>query len=99
MKTLTNTALEKLAQHYIDNLSHVIYDLDGVEQTIDFFSKKVVDNTAIAYVFFDLNYTGTINNIRVIDLDGDIVAEDKKIYERTNDKSLYIAFKHEFTEV
>ena len=99
MKTLTDLALIKMANAYIDSLSKVKYELDGEEREIDFFSKKVVGKTAQAYVFFDENYKGKITNIRVIDKDGDVVAIDNKIYERTSDKALYIAFKHEFTEV
>ena len=99
MRPLTDKALNKLANYYISKLKNVKYTLDGEEKEIDFFSKKVIGNTACAYVFFDENYKGKITNIRVIDKDGDIVAQDKKVYERTTDKALYIAFKHEFTEV
>lgn len=99
MRTLTDKALNKLANYYISKLKNVKYTLDGEEKEIDFFSKKVIGNTACAYVFFDENYKGKITNIRVIDKDGDIVAQDKKVYGRTTDKALYIAFKHEFTEV
>ena len=99
MKTLTDLALNKMANNYLNSLSHVLYDLDGVEKQIDFFKKKIDGNTVQAYVFFDENYKGKITNIRVIDKDGDVVAVDNKIYERTTNKALYIAFKHEFTEV
>ena len=99
MKTLTDLALNKMANYYLDSLSHVLYKLDGVEKQIDFFKKKVVGNTAQAYVFFDENYKGKITDIRVIDKDGDVVAVDNKVYERTTNKALYVAFKHEFTEV
>ena len=99
MKTLTDLALNKMANNYINSLSHVLYDLDGVEKRMDFFTKKVVGKTAQAYLFFDENYKGKIDNIRVIDKDGDIVAVDPKVYERTTNKALYVAFKHEFTEV
>ena len=99
MKTLTDLALNKMANAYLDSLSHVLYKLDGVEKQIDFFKKKVVGKTVQAYVFFDENYKGKITDIRVIDKDGDIVAKDPKIYERTTNKALYVAFKHEFTEV
>ena len=60
---------------------------------------EIKENTVIAYVFFDESYKGSISDIRVIDTDGDIVAEDKRIYERTVEKALYIVFKHEFVEV
>ena len=99
MKTLTDLALNKMANYYLDSLSHVLYNLDGEERRLEFFSKKVVGKTVQAYVFFDENYKGKITDIRVIDKDGDVVAVDNKIYERTTNKALYIAFKHEFTEV
>ena len=99
MKTLTDLALNKMANYYLDSLSHVLYNLDGEEKRLDFFSKKVVGKTVQVYVFFDENYKGKITDIRVIDKDGDIVAVDNKVYERTTNKALYVAFKHEFTEV
>ena len=99
MKTLTDLALNKMANAYLDSLSHVLYDLDSVEKQIDFFKKKVVGNTVQIYVFFDENYKGNITDIRVIDKDGDVVAVDNKVYKRTTEKALYVAFKHEFTEV
>ena len=99
MRTLTDLALNKMANYYLDSLSHVLYNLDGEEKRLDFFSKKVVGKTVQAYVFFDENYKGKITNIRVIDKDGDVVAVDNKVYERTTNKALYVAFKHEFTEV
>ncbi len=99
MKTLTDIALIKMANAYIESLDKVLYKLDGEEREINFFSKKVVGKTAQAYVFFDENYKGKITDIRVIDKDGDIVAKDPKVYERTTNKALYVAFKHEFTEV
>ena len=99
MKTLTDLALNKMANNYLNSLSHVLYDLDGEERRLEFFSKKVVGRTVQAYVFFDENYKGKITDIRVIDKDGDVVAVDNKVYERTTNKALYVAFKHEFTEV
>ena len=99
MRTLTDLALNKMANYYLDSLSHVLYNLDGEERRLEFFSKKVVGKTVQAYVFFDENYKGKITEIRVIDKDGDVVAVDNKVYERTTNKALYVAFKHEFTEV
>ena len=99
MRTLTDLALNKMANTYLDSLSHVLYNLDGEEKRLDFFSKKVVGKTVQADVFFDENYKGKITDIRVIDKDGDVVAVDNKVYERTTEKALYVAFKHEFTEV
>ena len=99
MKTLTDLALNKMANTYLDSLSHVLYKLDGEEKRLEFFSKKVVGRTVQVYIFFDENYKGKITDIRVIDKDGDVVAVDNKVYERTTNKALYVAFKHEFTEV
>ena len=99
MKTLTDLALNKMANAYLDSLSHVLYNLDGEEKRLEFFKKKVIGNTVNIYVFFDENYKGKITDIRVIDKDGDVVAVDNKVYERTTNKALYVAFKHEFMEV
>ena len=99
MRTLTDKALNKMAQNYINSLSHVLYDLNGEEKQTGFFKKSAVQNMAQAYVFFDDNYKGTITNIRVYDKEGDVVEIDNRVYERTSDKALYVAFKHEFTEV
>ena len=99
MKTLTDLALNKMANNYFNSLSHVLYKLDGEEKRLEFFKKKVIGNTVNIYVFFDENYKGKITDIRVIDKDGDVVAVDNKVYERTTNKALYVAFKHEFTEV
>ena len=99
MKTLTDLALNKMANNYLNSLSHVLYKLDGEEKRLEFFKKKVIGNTVNIYVFFDENYKGKITDIRVIDKDGDIVAVDNKVYERTTNKALYVAVKHEFTEV
>ena len=99
MRTLTDLALNKMANNYLNSLSHVLYKLDGEEKRLEFFSKKVVGRTVQVYIFFDENYKGKITDIRVIDKDGDIVAVDNKIYERTTNKASYVAFKHEFTEV
>lgn len=99
MRTLTDKALNKMAQNYINSLSHVLYDLNGEEKQTGFFKKSAVQNMAQVYVFFDENYKGTITNIRVYDKEGDIVEIDDRVYERTSDKALYVAFKHEFTEV
>ena len=99
MKTLTDLGLNKMANAYLDSLSHVLYNLDGEERRLEFFKKKVVGNTVQIYVFFDENYKGNITDIRVIDKDGDVVAVDNKVYERTTEKALYVAFKHEFMEV
>ena len=99
MKTLTNLALNKMANAYLNSLSHVLYNLDGEEKRLEFVKKKVVGNTVQVYAFFDENYKGNITDIRVIDKDGDVVAVDNKVYERTTEKALYVAFKHEFTEV
>ena len=66
MRTLTDLALNKMANYYLDSLSHVLYNLDGVEKQIDFFKKKVVGNTVQVYVFYDENDKDKITDIRVI---------------------------------
>ena len=99
MKTLTDLGLNKIATTYKNSLSHVLYKMDGIEKQADFFKIEIKENTVLAYVFFEENAIGKISDIRVIDVDGDIVARDKRIYNKTVEKVLYVIFKHEFTEV
>ena len=99
MKTLTDLALNKMANNYLSSLSHVLYKLNGAEAQTYFQRIELNENTVISYIVFGDSSLGTISNIRVIDKDGDIVAQDPKVYERVSAKALYVAFKHEFTEV
>ena len=99
MKTLTNLGLKKIVTKYINSLSHVEYKLNGVDNTKDFLKIEIVNNTVLAYIFFDESYKGAISDIRVIDVDGDVVAKNENTYERTVEKALYLVFKHEFKEV
>ena len=66
MQTLTEKALNKMAQTYINSLSHVLYDLNGVERQTGFFKKSAVENIAQAYVFFDENRFWIDNDILLL---------------------------------
>lgn len=99
MKTLTNLCLNKMATAYKNSLSHVLYKLNGAEAQTYFQRIELNENTVISYIVFGDSSLGAISDIRVIDKDGDIVAEDPKIYEKTVEKALYVVFKHEFTEL
>ena len=56
MRTLTDKALNKLANYYISKLKNVKYTLDGEEKEIDFFSKKVIGKTSGSDVVVDEKY-------------------------------------------
>ena len=99
MKTLTEAGLNKIANFYLDSLSHALYKLDGVDHEINFINKLVEGNTVKVYIYFEESYTGSISDIRIIDKDGEVVAKDPRVYERSVEKVLYVAFKHEFMEV
>ena len=47
MRTLTDLALNKMANAYINSLSHVVYKLNGKEKRADFFKKRVVGNAVV----------------------------------------------------
>ena len=99
MRNLTDIAFKKMTQFYLDSLDYALYDLDGTEQRIEFHSKEAINNFVQVSIFFDFSCNGVINNIRVIDKDGDVVAIDSKEYKDIGGKALYIAFKHYFSEV
>ena len=65
MRTLTDIALNKMANAYVNSLSHVVYKLNGEEKRADFFKKRVVGRTVQAYVLFDENYKGKITDIYI----------------------------------
>ena len=99
MKALTGTALNKIAIRYYESLSHILYEQNGEEKEIDFSDKTISENIVQVHVLFNESYKGDITHIRVIDKDGDVAAEDNRIYRSTSRKALYISFKHEFTEI
>lgn len=99
MTTLTEKAILKQAQRFIDSIDHALYDLDGEEKQIGIFKKQVEGNDTIKiYVFFDDGIVGDVGNVKLIDTDGDIVAQSSKHYVKPTQKGLYIAFKYKYVE-
>ena len=92
MKTLTDLALNKMANNYLNSLSHVLYKLDGVENQTTFFKTEIKDNTVAAYVFFDESYKGKISDIRVIDKDGDTVSQGALSSSSVTSKSSTVGY-------
>lgn len=99
MKTLTEKGILKHAQRFVDSIDHALYELDGEEKEIGIFKKQVEGKDTIKiYVFFDDGIVGDVGNVKLVDSDGDIVAESIKHYVKPSEKGLYIAFKYTYIE-
>lgn len=98
-KTLTVTGIRKIAERLSTSISHVSYTLDSNPKTLQILRKIVENGTVKIYAYFDNTVVGTIGNIKLIDLDGDIIAQNDKTYIKPQSKGLYVAFKYKLTEM
>lgn len=98
-KTLTDTALAKQAKRFSDSIDHASYTLDGAPKTIPIFKKSISGPLIKIYVYFDDTVTGKIENVQLVDTDGDFAASSPRTFTKANNKGLYVAFKYQFTEL
>lgn len=99
MKTLTETGLRKQAKRFLDSLSHAEYELNGSVEQIALFRKSVEGDLVKVFVFFDDSIAGQIGSVRLIDVDGDIVANAERSFTKPQAKGLYVVFKYRYTEM
>lgn len=97
-KTLTTIGIKKIAERFLNSISHVSYLLDSNLKTLQITRKVIENETVKIYAYFDNNIVGTVSNIQLIDFDGDTVAQNNKIYVKSQSKGLYVAFKYNFSE-
>lgn len=99
MKTMTEIGLHKQAQRFVDSLARAEYELNGVTQSIDLFRKSVEGDVVKVFVFFDDSVAGEIGNVRLVDQDGDIVANAERTFVKPQSKGLYVVFKYRYSEM
>lgn len=99
MKTLTEIGLRKQAQRFSDSISHASYDNEGAPKTIPIFNNIVENDSVKVYVFFDDAVIGNISNVKLVDKDGDVVAQSDRAFTKPKEKGLYIAFKYKYAEM
>lgn len=100
MKTLTTIGTHKIAQRLVSSIDHAAYTLDGQPKTVSIFKAAAVDDKATIYVYFDDTISGTIDNVQLVDADGDVVAEAHELsFKKPTTKGLYVAFKYSITEL
>lgn len=96
--TMTQVALNKQAMRFLESIDHSRYILDGKIKDIPLLKKERVDNKVKVYVYFDDGVEGDLENINLIDTDGDIVAiMDRKIIKESR-KGFYALFSYVFKE-
>lgn len=98
-KTLTPVGLSKVAQNLVDSVDHATYMLDGAPREIPPFRHYVEDSTAKIYIYFDDSIAGKIEEVQLVDKDGDVIAETDKVFTKPQNKGLYVAFKYDLQEV
>lgn len=99
MKTLTEVGLRKQAQRFSDSISHASYDNEGAPKTIPIFNNIVEGESVKIYVFFDDTVIGSVSNVKLVDKDGDVVAQSDRVFSKPREKGLYVAFKYKYAEM
>lgn len=99
MKTLTEVGLRKQAQRFSDSISHASYDNEGAPKTIPIFNNIVEGESVKIYVFFDDTVIGSVSNVKLVDKDGDVVAQSDRVFTKPREKGLYVAFKYKYAEM
>ncbi len=100
MKTLTEVGIEKIGRRFVNSVDHAAYTLDGQPKTVSPFRKIVEGTSAKVYVYFDDTVSGTVENVQLIDTDGDVIAEATgRSFSKTTSKGLYVAFKYNIREM
>lgn len=99
MKTLTQIGLNKQASRFIDSISHAEYTINGATGTIDIFKTSIEGDVVKIFVYFDDSVDGDVGNVKLVDKDGDVVAEAERTFNKPQTKGLYVAFRYKFTEM
>lgn len=100
MKTLTEIGIEKIGKRFVDSVDHAAYTLNGQPKTMIPFRKIVESTRAKVYVYFDDTVSGTVENVQLVDTDGDVIAEAAgRSFMKTTNKGLYVAFKYNIREM
>jgi hypothetical protein len=100
MRTLTEKGVEKIGKRFVDSVDHAAYTLDGQPKTVAPFRKIANGSDARVYIYFDDTVSGTVENVQLIDTDGDVVAEaHDRSFSKPQSKGLYVAFKYNVKEM
>ena len=97
-KTLTVIGIEKHVKRFSDSIISAKYRLSGVEKDLALFKKVISGNEVKIYLYFDDGIVGNITNIKLIDDEGDEIAEVEQGFIKESSKGLYILFKYKFVE-
>lgn len=98
MKTLTETGIAKIQNLFLTSLSHATYEKDGSTYTIDFLKAAVENGLIRVSIYFNEEYVGQVSNVKLVDVDGDIVAHSTRTFIKPSSKGLYVAFTYRLLE-
>lgn len=99
MLTLTTIGIEKQAQRHLDSLHHGQFKVNGViVDNAPLYKKERSGDTIRIYLTIGPEYVGNISEIKLIDNDGDVVAQSSEIIAKPASKGIYVTYKYRYQE-
>lgn len=99
MKTLTEVGINKQLVRLRDSLAYATYMEGGTKRRVSIFKAEVAGNRIKIYVYLDTTVTGKIEDISLVDKDGDVIAVAKREFTKPRTKGIYSVFSYRFVEV
>ncbi len=99
MKTLTPIGINKQLVRLKASLSHATYKEDGVLKKVPIFRADVKENKIKIYVYLDDTVKGKVEDVSLVDTDGDTIAVAKREFTKPTTKGIYSVFAYTFVEV
>jgi len=99
VKTLTPIGINKQLVRLKESLSHATYKEDGVPKEVSIFSVDVKENKIKIYVYLDDTVKGKVEDVSLVDRDGDTIAVAKREFTKPTRKGIYSVFAYTFVEV
>jgi len=99
MLTLTTTGIEKQAQRHLDSLHHGQFKVNGVlVDNAPLYKKERSGDTIRIYLTIGPEYAGNISEIKLIDIDGDAIAQSTEVIAKPDNKGIYVTYKYKYKE-
>lgn len=99
MRTLSDAAIEKQAQQFLDSLSYCQFKLDGkLMDNIPIYNKKRIENTIQVSIMIGYDCAGTITAVQIIDKDGLPVIVSGETVLKPESRGTYLTFRYKYLE-
>lgn len=99
MKTLTPVGINKQLLRLRDSLAYATFLEGEVKKKVSIFKADVEGNKIKIYVYLDDSVIGEVEDISLVDKDGDIIAIAARTFTKPRTKGIYSVFAYTFVEV